>query len=82
MKGKHSLEDIIAPKSIAVVGASRDPSKLGHVLLKRIIEGGYKGAIYPINPTAKEILGLQAYSSIQSLDGGVDLALIIVPNYD
>jgi len=80
MKEKHSLENIIAPKTIAVVGASRDPTKLGHVLLKRIIEGGYKGAIYPINPTAKEILGLQAYSSIQSLDGGVDLALIIVPN--
>lgn len=80
MKAKNNLKHIIAPRSVAVVGASQDSSKLGHIVVKRIIEGGYRGAIYPINPKAKEILGLQAYPNIQSPDAEVDLALIIVPN--
>lgn len=79
-KGTNSLSHIIAPKTIAIVGASQDPTKLGNTLVKRIIEGGYRGAIYPINPTAKEILGLKVYPGIQSLQRDVDLALIIVPN--
>ncbi|MEE9610200.1 MAG: CoA-binding protein, partial [Desulfatiglandales bacterium] len=66
MKAKNNLKHIIAPRSVAVVGASQDSSKLGHIVVKRIIEGGYRGAIYPINPKAKEILGLQAYPNIQS----------------
>ncbi len=66
MNAKNGLKYIIAPRSVAVVGASQDSSKLGHVVVKRIIEGGYRGALYPINPKAKEILGLQAYPSIHS----------------
>jgi len=66
-------------KSIAVVGASTDPTKLGHIILKNLIEGGFKGEIYPINPKADEILGKKAYKSLLDIEGDVDLAVIVVP---
>jgi len=67
------------PKSVAVIGASRDPSKTGHIILKNVIEGGYRGEIYPINPSANEILGLKCYKSVLEVPGSVDLAVIVVP---
>ncbi|MFH1781768.1 MAG: acetate--CoA ligase alpha subunit [Patescibacteria group bacterium] len=70
---------IFKPKSIAVVGASRDKGKLGHDILENITRFGYKGKVYPINPKAKTILGHKAYKSVKDVKGKLDLAVIVVP---
>uniref|UniRef100_A0A7C2Z9I2 CoA-binding protein n=1 Tax=Ignisphaera aggregans TaxID=334771 RepID=A0A7C2Z9I2_9CREN len=73
------LEELFKPRSVAVIGASREPGKVGHSILKNIIEGGYKGSIYPVNPKANEILGYPVYKSVSEIPGDVDLAVIVVP---
>ncbi|MEM4624019.1 MAG: CoA-binding protein [Thermosphaera sp.] len=73
------VKALFEPKSIAVVGASRSPGKIGHVVLKNILYYGYSGKIYPVNPNADEILGLKAYPSISSIPDEVDVAVITVP---
>ncbi len=75
----NNLDVIFKPKSIAIVGASRDPKAIGHQCLKNLIESGYEGKIYPINPKADEIEGLKCYHSILDIPDKVDLALIVVP---
>lgn len=76
---KSELHDFLAPDSIAVIGASSDPTKRGYKALVGLIDGGYEGRIYPINPKAPEILGLPAYPSVLALPERVDLALICTP---
>ncbi|HDM92138.1 MAG TPA: CoA-binding protein [Candidatus Korarchaeota archaeon] len=66
------------PKSVAVVGASRNPEKLGHVVLRQLLEN-FEGRVYPVNPKADEILGLKCYPSVTSLPEAVDLAVVAVP---
>ena len=61
---KRPLKEFFEPSTVAVAGASRDAGKIGNTLLKNIIEAGYEGKIFPINPKAQEILGLKAYPSI------------------
>lgn len=73
------LKNIFEPKSVAIVGASRDPAKIGHAILRNFVDGGFEGEIYPINPNVDEILGLRAYKSISELKGMVDLVVIAVP---
>ena len=73
------LEAIFAPRSVAVVGASPDPSKLGHQVLKNVVENGYAGQIFPIHPTAASVLDLPAYSSISAVQAPIDLAVVVVP---
>lgn len=77
--GTSDLKYLFNPRSIAVIGASRTPGKIGHDLLKNIVEYGFKGEIYPINPVADEILGYKAYPSIKHVPGEVDVAIIVVP---
>ncbi|MCX8176243.1 MAG: CoA-binding protein [Candidatus Bathyarchaeota archaeon] len=72
---RHLLE----PNSIAVIGASREPGKVGYSIVKNLLDGGFKGKIYPINPTAPEILGLQCYKNVKEVPGNVDTALISIP---
>ena len=67
------------PRHVAVVGASHSEGKIGYTVLKNIIDSGYKGRIYPINPKGGEILGKKVYTDIFSVDGEIDLALIVVP---
>ncbi|MEM0489675.1 MAG: acetate--CoA ligase [Ignisphaera sp.] len=74
-----SLEYLFKPKSVAIIGASREPGKVGHAILKNIIESGYKGEIYPVNPKADKILGLDVYKSVSEIPGDIDLAVIVVP---
>lgn len=78
-KIKTALEALFAPDSVAVVGASGSPDKLGHVVLKNIIEGGYRGRVYPVNPQADVILGLRCFPSVSLIPNTVDLAVIVVP---
>lgn len=74
------LSRFLNPESIAVVGASAKPGKVGHELLRNLVEGGFGGRIYPINPKAESVLGLRAYPSILDVDGKVDLAVVTVPS--
>ena len=69
-----SLEKFFNPNSIAVIGASRTPGKIGHTILENL-KYSFKGKIYPINPNAGEILGLTAYSSVLDVEEPVDLGI-------
>jgi acetyl coenzyme A synthetase (ADP forming)-like protein len=73
------LEMFTNPRGVAVIGASPTPGKLGHAVLQNVIQYGYQGHIYPINPKAGEILGLPAYASVKDIRGPVDLAVVLVP---
>jgi acetyl coenzyme A synthetase (ADP forming)-like protein len=73
------LNNFFNPKSIAVIGASRTPGKVGYDILKNIIQYGYQGTVYPINPSAEEILGLKSYPSILEVPVKIDLAVLVVP---
>ena len=67
------------PQAIAIIGASSKPGKIGYALLKNIVEYGYEGRVYPINPERGEILGLKTYPRVQDVPEKVDLAIISVP---
>ena len=73
------LDMFFDPKAIAIIGASTDPSKLGYQVLSNLVESGFGGDIYPINPGADEILGLKAYPSVLDAPGPVDLVVILIP---
>ncbi len=74
-----NLKFMFKPTSVAVIGASRDPKKIGYQCLKNLIDGGYEGRIFPINPNADELLGLRCYPSVKSVKEDIDLALVVVP---
>jgi acyl-CoA synthetase (NDP forming) len=74
-----TLKPLFYPNSVAIIGASASPEKFGWMLVRNIVEGGYAGKVYPVNPRAPEILGLPAYKSILDIPGDVDLAVICVP---
>jgi len=74
-----NLEKFFHPKSVAVIGASRSPGKVGHDVVENLISFGFKGAIHPINPRSQEILGLRCYPRVTEVPGPVDLAVISVP---
>jgi acyl-CoA synthetase (NDP forming) len=75
---ESDLKYFFEPKGIAVVGATPQANKGGNNLLKNVALG-YKGAIYPINPKYKEIMGIKTYPAVSAIDGLVDLALIFIP---
>ena len=75
----ESLDSVFRPKSIAVIGASGKPGKIGYALVNSLVKDKYKGPIYPINPRADEILGLKVYSSLKDIPGKVEAAVITVP---
>jgi len=75
----EGLDALFYPKRVAVIGASRNAAKFGHIILKYMLEDGYKGKIYPINQKAEEVLGLEAYSSIKDVPDVVDLVVVAVP---
>ncbi len=67
------------PSSMAVIGASRSPGKGGNIILRNLQKAGFKGAIHPINPTVKEILGMPSYARVCDVPTPVDLAMIVIP---
>ena len=77
--GRSPLHDFLAPDSIAIVGASADPTKRGYKAMIGLIKDGYKGAIYPINPKVDMILGVKTCASLADVPGKIDLALICTP---
>jgi acetyl coenzyme A synthetase (ADP forming)-like protein len=74
------LEAFFTPQSVAVIGAARTPGKLGYGVLSNILEYGYNGRVYPINPKADEILGLQSYPSVLDVPDPIEMAIIVIPN--
>ncbi len=74
------LDMFFAPQAVAVIGASENPQKLGYQVLANLVQSGFKGQIYPINPKASEILGLTCYPSVLDIPGPLDLVTIVVPN--
>jgi acetyltransferase len=75
------LEAFFQPASVAVIGASSNPTKLGYAVVKNLIDGGYAkhGRVVPINPTTPEILGCPAYPSVLEVPDPIDLAVIVIP---
>ncbi len=67
------------PDNVAVIGASRNPRKIGHIILSQMIRAGFDGKLFPINPNATEILGLKVYPSVMDVPEDVDLAIIAIP---
>ena len=76
---KNVLDKMLRPKTVAIVGASATPGKIGYTVIDNLIKGGYTGKIYPVNPTCTEILGLKCYPSISEVPGEVDSAIITIP---
>jgi acetyl coenzyme A synthetase (ADP forming)-like protein len=70
---------LMNPKAVAVIGASDQDGKIGNSVMKNLINGGYQGEIYPINPKADEILGKKAYASVTAIPGDVDVAVFAIP---
>ena len=73
------LENFFTPKSVAIIGASTAPGKVGYDIVFNMIDAKFQGDIYPINPKADEILGLKAYPNVSAVPGNIDLAVIVIP---
>ena len=74
-----SVGGILTPRSVAVVGASRREFSIGHTFLKNLVEGGFAGRVYAVNPNAKRVMGLKAYPSLADVPGPIDLVVVAVP---
>ncbi|MFA6034956.1 MAG: acetate--CoA ligase family protein [Myxococcota bacterium] len=75
----ETIDPFFNPRSVALIGASRTQGKGGNIILQNIMRAGFKGAIYPVNPSPGEILGLESYRSVDDIPGEVDLAMIVIP---
>jgi acyl-CoA synthetase (NDP forming) len=73
------MELFFKPKSVAVIGASGTPGKLGYVIVKNIADSDFSGAVYPVNPKSDEILGYPVYRSVTDIPGAVDLVVTALP---
>jgi len=74
-----SMNRIMKPKAVAVIGASNEAGKIGNSVMKNLINGGYKGAIYPITPKGGEIMGIPAFKSVKDVPGEIDTAVFAIP---
>ena len=74
-----ALDRVLRPRSIAVVGASASPGKIGYTVLSNIIRAGYKGRLYPVNPKEETILGLKVHPTVNDIPDEVDTAVFCVP---
>ena len=77
--GQHYLNPLFAPKSVAVFGASDRIDSIGQIVFQNMLESGYQGGLYPINPKSAEIQGKKAYASIADIGEAVELVVIATP---
>lgn len=75
----RSMERLLRPRSIAVIGASRTPGTIGHELVGNLVRSGFQGAVYPVNPKAEQVASLPCWPSLEAIPRPVDLGLIAVP---
>lgn len=80
-EGEHklNLDAFFMPNTVAVVGASREPRKFGHVIFKNFVESEFKGKAFPVNPKVESILGFKTYPSVKEIPSELDLAVIAIP---
>lgn len=76
----HYLEKLFHPKSIAVIGAREKPNTAGNFVFKNLLEGGYSGKLYPVNPKHSQIFNQKAYSTVEDIPETVDLVIIVTPS--
>ena len=74
-----NLKTLFNPHTVAVIGASENPDKLGAHVMKSLISGGFKGTIVPVNPGARSVMSLPAFSSLKDIPGEIDLAIVVLP---
>lgn len=79
MEKYSAMKKLFEPRSIAIIGASTNPNKVGYKIVNNIVQVGYKGKVYPINPKADEICGLKVYSSLDDISEQIDMATIVLP---
>jgi acetyl coenzyme A synthetase (ADP forming)-like protein len=77
-----SIARLLAPRSIAVIGAGRAPGKIGHELFRNLLRYGFEGPVYPVHPEAGSVAGVRAYPNILEVPDAVDLAVVVVPAAD
>ena len=75
----RSMQRLLRPRSVAVIGASRSPGTVGHELVRNLVSGGFQGPVYPVNPTASHIASVPSFPGIDQIPGEVDLAIVAVP---
>ncbi len=75
----RSVHNALHPRSVAVIGASTDPSKIGHAVLANLQRGNFTGPVFPVNPDARSVRGVRAYASVTDIPDEVDLAVVAVP---
>ncbi len=78
-KSKNKLEKFFNPSSVAVVGATENPGKVGNVIAKNLLELGYSGKVFFVNPKHKELLGQKCYKNLEEIERSVDLAIVAIP---
>ena len=74
-----ALDRIFKPRSVAVIGASSTPGKIGYAIVENLKNGGYQGKIYPVNPKAEEILGFRCYQGLRDIEGEIDVVMVAIP---
>jgi len=74
-----SINSILYPRAVAVIGASRHPGTIGHMVMHCLLQSSFSGIVYPVNPFASSVMSIKAFSSILDVPGIVDLAIVIVP---
>jgi len=74
-----TMQRIMQPDGVAVIGASAEDGKIGNSVMKNLIDGGYEGGLYPIHPKATEILGHRCYASVTDVPGNIDIAIFCIP---
>src|SRR5664280_2437603 len=75
----RQMNRIMKPKAVGVIGAAAENGKIGNSVMKNLINGGYKGDIYPIHPKATEVLGYKAFKSVKNVPGEIDIAVFAIP---
>ena len=71
----NSLYSLLYPRSVALIGASRYPGTIGYLILQCIVQGGFSGTIYPVNPNTESVMSIKTYPSVLDIPGDVDLAV-------
>jgi len=74
-----SLRSILYPHSVAVIGASREPGAIGQLIFQSIMQNGFSGIVYPVNPNADAVMSVKTYPSVLDVPGDINLAIIVVP---
>ncbi|MCG7844987.1 MAG: acetate--CoA ligase family protein [Methanomassiliicoccales archaeon] len=76
---RFQMRELFEPASVAVIGASQETNKIGHIILANLIESGFDHPLYPVNPRYHEIMGLKCYPRISDVPGEVEMAMLVIP---